>query len=291
MWPHACYGCAMNARIPLSAVGLMLLGMSFIPMGDTAGKLLMAWYGIDTGFIAWSRFFLGAALAFIVLRQAPPLKLMLDWRIWLRGGLISGGILSILTALKTEPIASVFGAFFIGPAVSYMLSVWLLSEPFSPQRFLLVILGFLGVLLVVQPGPNMSVGLLFAVQAGVFYGAFLTTAKWLAPVAPAPHLLLSQLLVGSILLAPVGMPSLPAFSAPIAGLTFLSAGFSAAGNMLLIVAYGRATASALAPFVYFQIVAATALGAVVFTTLPDTLTWVGLAVILAAGTGAAFVRR
>ena len=281
----------MSVRIPPSAVGLMLLGMSFIPMGDTAGKLLIGLYGVETGFIAWSRFVLGAALAFAVLRQAPPLSLMLDWRIWLRGGLIAGGILSILTALKTEPIASVFGAFFIGPAVSYILSVWLLNEAFSPLRFLLVIVGFFGVLLVVQPGPNMSPGLLFAVQAGVFYGAFLTTSKWLAPIAPAPHLLLSQLLVGSLLLAPVGLPALPEFSVPVAGLTLLSAGFSAAGNMLLIVAYGRATASALAPFVYFQLVAATALGIAVFSTLPDTLTWVGLAVVLMAGTAAALVRR
>ena len=110
-------------------------------------------------------------------------------------------------------------------------------------------------------------------------------------MATAPHLLLSQLLVGSILLAPIGLPALPEFSAPVAGLTFLSAGFSAAGNMLLIVAYGRTTASALAPFVYFQIVAATTLGAIVFATLPDALTWIGLAVILIAGTAAALIRR
>lgn len=281
----------MSAKIPPSAVGLMLLGMSFIPMGDTAGKLLSGSYGVETGFIAWSRFMLGATLALLVLRQAPHLRLARDWRIWLRGGLIAGGILSILTALRTEPIASVFGAFFIGPAVSYMLSVWLLNEPFSPVRFLLVLVGFAGVLLVVQPGPTMNSGLLFAVLAGVFYGAFLTTSKWLAPVVPAPQLLLSQLFVGSFLLAPVGLTTLPDFSVPVAGLTLLSAGFSAAGNMLLIVAYGRATASALAPFVYFQLVAATGLSITVFSTMPDALTWAGLAVILLAGTTAALIRR
>lgn len=281
----------MNARIPLSAVGLMLLGMSFIPMGDAAGKLLSGSFGVEPGFIAWSRFAIGAALAFVVLRQVPPRQMALDWRIWLRGALIAGAIFSIMNALKTEALASVFGAFFIGPAVSYILSVWLLHEVFSRVRLFLVLAGFVGVLMVVQPGPNMNIGLLFAVLAGCFYGAFLTASKWLMPVTAAPHLLLSQLLVGSVLLAPVGLTALPEISAPIAGLTLLSAGFSAAGNMLLIVAYGRATASSLAPLVYFQIVAATALGAFVFGTLPDALTWAGLVTILLAGTAAALVRR
>jgi drug/metabolite transporter (DMT)-like permease len=269
----------------------MLLGMSFIPMGDTAGKLLSGSFDVEPGFIAWSRFAIGAALAFLVLRRLPPLWMARDWRIWLRGALISVAILSIMTALKTEPIASVFGAFFVGPAVSYILSVWLLNEPFSRARFLLVLAGFAGVLLVIQPGPNMNTGLLFAVLAGLCYGAFLTASKWLAPVAVGPHLLLSQLLVGSVLLAPVGLTGLPYVTVPIAGLTLLSAGFSAAGNMLLIVAYRRASATSLAPIVYFQIVAATALGAVVFGTLPDALTWAGLAIVLVAGTAAALVRR
>lgn len=281
----------MSARIPPSSVGLMLLGMSFIPMGDTAGKLLSGSFGVEPGFIAWSRFAIGAVLAFAVLRQLPPLWMARDWRIWLRGGLISLAIFCIMNALKTEPIASVFGAFFVGPAVSYVLSIWLLKEPFSRARFFLVLAGFAGVLLIVQPGPNMNTGLLFAVLAGLCYGAFLTASKWLAPVASGPHLLLSQLLVGSVLLAPVGLTALPDVTVPIAGLTLLSAGFSAAGNMFLIVAYGRASASSLAPLVYFQIVAATALGAAVFGTLPDGLTWAGLAVVLIAGTASALFRR
>ena len=55
------------------------------------------------------------------------------------------------------------------------------------------------------------------------------------------------------------------------------------GNLFLILALRMAPASRLAPFVYFQLVAATALGWAVFGTLPDGLTLGGLAILLLSG--------
>ena len=129
----------------------MLLAMTLIPAGDTAGKLLGE-AGVAPVFTAWSRFTLGAVMILPFVARIMPLALFADWRIWLRGLLLAGGILSILTALRTEPIADVFGAFFIGPILAYVLSAWLLREGFSPLRIILLLLGFCGDLLVVRPG-------------------------------------------------------------------------------------------------------------------------------------------
>lgn len=280
----------MTQRMPLAAVWLMLIGMPLIPLGDTAGKLLASEHDVNPAFIAWSRFALGAILAGLLLKTLPPARLFADWRIWLRGALISLAILSILTALRTEPIANVFGAFFIGPAISYLLSIWLLGERLIWTRVFLVLVGFLGVLMVVQPSPNMSFGLLFAVLAGCFYGGFLTASKWLNSAAPAKHLLLSQLIIGAVLLAPFGIPAIPVWSPTIWGLTALSAASSAAGNLLLILAYALAPASMLAPLVYTQLIAATILGLVVFGTFPNALAITGLCILIATGLGAALLR-
>lgn len=266
----------------LRALPLMLLAMALIPAGDTAGKLLGE-AGVAPVFTAWSRFALGAALLLpFVLHLTPP-RLFLDWRVWLRGLLIAGGVVSILTALRTEPIANVFGAFFVGPIVAWLLSVSLLRETFSWTRAGLLGLGFLGVLLVVKPGFGMTPGLGFAVLAGLCYGAFLTASRWLSDLARPRAMLISQLVVGALVLAPFGLPAVPEITPRIAGLTLASALGSMLGNLCLILALRMAPASRMAPFVYTQLISATMLGWAVFGTLPDALTLLGLAILVISG--------
>lgn len=276
----------------LRAALLMFIAMSLIPIGDTAGKLLGAVHGLNPFFIAWSRFGLGAlmVLTFLPRSQLDP-RLFLDWRIWLRGLLITCGISSILTALQTEALPNVFGAFFIGPILSYFLSAWLLKERISNMQTALLLLGFGGVMLVVKPGFGMSTGLGFAVLAGVFYGCFLTANRWLAHAVRPRALLFSHLAIGTVLLTLPGLAHLPAFTTEIAGLTVLSAFASMAGNGLLIVAYRMAPASKLAPFVYFQLFAATLLGWAVFNDLPDALAVVGLVILILSGIGSTVIKR
>lgn len=279
--------------MPTAALALMLISMVLIPAGDTAGKLLMI-DGVVPGFVGWSRFVLGAscvALWLIATGRWPAKAVWQDWRLWVRGALISGGILSILTALQTEPIANVFGAFFLGPIVSTLLSAWLLGERVSSARLALLVLGFMGVLLVVRPGFGMSPGLLYAVMAGLFYGAYLTASRWLRDAAPVPALLLTQLVTGSILLVPVGATAIPPLTGATVTLTVASGLASMLGNLLLILAYARAEAGRLAPFVYFQLVAATVLGLTVFGDWPDQFTLMGLALLTLSGFATLGLRR
>jgi len=274
----------------LRALPLMLLAMALIPAGDTAGKLLGE-AGVAPVFTAWSRFALGAALLLpFVLHLTPP-RLFLDWRVWLRGLLVAGGIVCILTALRTEPIATVFGAFFVGPLVAWVLSVWLLGEAFSRARAGLLVIGFAGVLLVVRPGFGMTPGLGFAVLAGLFYGGFLTASRWLSDLARPRAMLISQLVIGAVVLAPFGLPALPEMTPRIAGLTLASALGSMLGNLCLILALRMAPASRMAPFVYIQLVAATALGWLVFGTLPDAPALLGLAILLVSGMASVALRE
>lgn len=282
----------MTPSTPLSAIGLMLLAVSFIPLGDTAGKLLTAQHGVAPGFVAWSRFVLGALLLLPFLRGAglAP-SLLADWRIWLRGGLVSAGILCILTALRTEGMATVFGAFFIGPLLSYFLAAALLGEPITRAQTLLLFAGFGGVLMVVQPGFGMTVGTGFALAAGLCYGGFLTASRWLRERARPRAMLAAQLIVGAVLLAPAGvLGGMPTASVEIGLLTLGSAAGSLTGNLFLILAYRRAHASKLAPFVYAQLIMATLLGLVVFGDWPDAVTLAGLAVLIAAGLSSLLVR-
>ncbi len=278
-------------RETLGSVALMFVAMSLIPLGDTAGKLLTGAHGVAPVFVAFSRFAVGAAMIAMILGGRVLWPLYRDWRVWLRAALISAAIVSILTALQTEEIATVFGAFFVGPIVSYLLSVWLLGERVGRMQSLLLAIGFCGVLLVVRPGFGMTPGLGFALLAGLFYGSFLTMSRWLAHLAPPRQLMLTQTVLGTLLLAPPGLAQMPQATLAVAGLTLLSGLASATGNLLLILAYRRAGATVLAPFVYFQLISATVLGWSVFGSFPDGAALAGLALLVAAGFGALVLRR
>ena len=138
----------MQTPAPLTVLGLVALATTAIVCGDTAGKLLTG-AGVQPLFVAWSRFALAALLLFWVLGLGPAgLGCLLDWRLILRAALIVGAIALILTALRTEPIANVFGAFFIGTIVAYVLSALLLGERVTPWTLAgatLVVAGVAGV--------------------------------------------------------------------------------------------------------------------------------------------------
>jgi drug/metabolite transporter (DMT)-like permease len=268
----------------LRSISIVFFALCLIVAGDTAGKSLTI-AGFNPAFVAWLRFLIAA----LVLLPLSGLKLsevsaLLSWKILLRGALIVAGISCILTALKTEPIANVFGAFFISPIVSFTLSVVLLKEKVTTTRTVLLLIGFVGVLFVVKPGFGGGVGILFALAAGGFHGAYLVATRWLAGAYRPRFLLISQLLLGAVVLSPfgLGLPS-PEIDMTAAWLIGISALGSAAGNFMLVIASKTTPASLIAPLIYTQLIAATAAGFLVFGDFPDTPTLFGLALILCSG--------
>lgn len=274
----------------LRALPLMVVAMFLIPLGDSAGRLLGAFHGVDPLFTAWSRFALGFVLLAPFTLSGSALRLLGDWRIWLRAALLIGGISSILTALSTAPIADVFGAFFVGPILGYFLSAIFLHERITLVRTAWLLIGFYGVIRVIDPRFGLSPGIGFALLAGCFYGAYLTASRWLSETGRPRHLLITQLLIGTVVLLPFGAMHWPAMPVEIAALTAVSALGSALGNLLLIAALGMAPASRLAPFVYVQLIAATIFGYLIFHELPQPRTLQGLALIFVSGLATLFLR-
>lgn len=264
--------------------------MLLIPLGDTAGKMMTS-AGVAPFFVAWTRYLFGLVLLVPFALRPNALRLLTNWRVWVRSGLQTVTIVTILTALQTEPIADVFGAFFLGPMVSYILSVWLLREQGSAARVILLLVGLGGVFLVVKPGFGMTPGLGWALLSGCFYGMFLTASRWVAPLGKPIHLLLTQLIIGTILLTPFGLSFMPPVTPTLAGLVGWSAAASMFGNLFLVLAYARTGASVLAPFVYVQLIGATLYGFVFFDNWPDALSALGLLVIFASGFATLFLRK
>ena len=265
-------------------LAMILLGMSLIPIGDSAGKLLTE-MDVSPVFVAWSRLLVGFLfiLPFSSLVRTE-IKHLFDWRMLLRAALFTSAIFCMISALKTEPIANVFGIFFIGPIVAYFLAAAVLKERITLLRSVLLFIGFAGVVLVVKPGVGITTGMLFALIAGICYGCMLVANRWLAGLFRPRLILLSTLLAGSIALTPAGIESIPqTIDSRIIWLVLVSSIASALGNLIIIEANRRLDANIVAPFVYSQLVAAAILGVFLFNEWPDGYSLIGLAIIFTSG--------
>lgn len=270
------------------AILMMIAGMLLIPVGDAFAKALSASAGYSGAGMAWARFVVGAVL---IAPFAWWTGLLADRgaAFWgaqlLRGGLLSAVIAFIVQGAQTEPLADVFGAFFIGPAIATCLARWLLKERVDRADWAAVTLGFIGVALVVKPTGQIAPGLLWALGAGLLYGGFLAATRWTAQVGPPMAQLAGQLIVGSILLAPFALPEFLAEGVVGPGLLLGSGLSSALANLLAILAFREARAALLTPLVYTQLISAAALSWAVFGDAPDFWSTLGILVILAAGLG------
>lgn len=276
----------MSGTPLVHVLALTFFAVSCVVLGDTAGKLAIE-QGTHPYVVAWSRF----AMAALVLLAAtgfafPDRKMLGDVRVWLRALAIAGGISFILHALKTEAIADVYGAFFIGPVVSYILAIAILRERPSALRNVLMALGFVGVLLVVQPGFGGGFGMVFALAAGGCYGVYLAVTRSVAGQYDPLKLLVSQLVIGAIVLAPLGLSApVPPLTLPVGLLLAGSALASGFGNYLLVRVNQNAEASLVAPLVYTQLITATLVSGWLFAEWPNAVAFAGLALILFSGLG------
>lgn len=272
------------------AVIIMMIGMTFIPIGDAASKILSNSHAVAPSFIVWARFFVGAILILpFVPRRAW--KVFKNPLAWLRGLLLAIGISFVTQAVAREELANVFGAFFVAPIVSYLLAWVFLREVITIQRSALMVVGFAGIMLVAKPGFGFTPGMAFALAAGTTYGIFLTVSRVASPQEDARGLLVSQLVIAGFLTLPLGLTHWHSVTGETVGLVFISGAASMLGNLLLIIAYGMAPATRLAPVVYFQLAAAMALGLILFSQFPDAIALAGIVLVVISGVASAFLRR
>jgi drug/metabolite transporter (DMT)-like permease len=273
----------MQTSFSFKVIGLVVLAMVLIVSADAAGKVLTA-RGFSQFFVGWARFSVAVLIVapFCGLKAAE-LPMLIRPQVILRALLIAGGITCILTALKTEPMANVFGGFFIGPIISYFLSAFLLGERITFARTALLALSFIGVLIVVRPGFGMTAGMGFAVLAGGLHGSYLVATRWLAGSYRPRFLLFSQLAIGAVLLAPFAIGPIPSVTLDLTLMLLWSALGSALGNLILVTISRTTPAGVVAPLIYSQLFVAMVLGLLIFGDFPDLISLFGLCIIAGAG--------
>ena len=279
---------AASSKIDGSATsGIVLLvgAMTLVPVMDGIAKHLSADFHVFQ--VVWARYFFHLIILLPIilwrygvagfLPQRPVAQV-------LRGGLLLGSTVFFFAAIAVMPLTDALALVFVSPLVVTALSPWLLGERVGIRRWSAVLVGFVGVLIIIRPGAGVfQVGSLLALAAGCIFACYLIATRKLAGSAPPLVTLAYTALIGALVMSLAMLwywqPPTPAdWLAMIA-----MGGIAAMGHFLLIRAFELAPASTLAPFTYWEIVSMTAIGYVWFGDFPQSLTWLGIAIVIASG--------
>jgi drug/metabolite transporter (DMT)-like permease len=271
----------MSAILLVIATGILFSCM------DTSAKYLVL-SGIAAPFVSWVRFVTHAVVVLVLFRswRNPAMFRFVSLPAqMLRGVFLFGSTIFNFMALQTLQLAETTSIFFFAPMVITALAGPLLGEWAGWRRWLAVIAGFCGVLVITRPGIGVfGIGHAYALCAMFSYSFYVIMTRHMAAMETAESLIFYSALAPVILMLPT-VPytaSLPAD--PFHWLILLSLGFYGAfGHWLLIRAYRMATTSALAPYPYMQMVWMISFGYLVFDQFPDRWTLAGAAIIVASG--------
>lgn len=221
-------------------------------------------------------------------RAIPPRR---DWPVFgLRAAIHLVAMLSWFMALTLMPLAEAVALFFTAPFFATILAVIFLSEVVRLRRWVAVVVGFAGAMVVLRPGiEEITLGALLVLTCAVFSAGSRISVRFLTERSDANAIVA----IHFILLTPlVLVPALFVWQWPSwDALLWLGAlaGLGTAGHIALTRAYTIAEASHLAPFDFIQLLVAAALGYVLFAEVPDRWTWIGSALI--AGSAIYIARR
>lgn len=272
----------MNNGILLALIAYATYSWSDAAIKALGGQLTI----FEIGFFQTS-----IAGAFILLARPGGEPWRDFWRMrhpWaVQGRALVGLVASVLSvyAFTTIPLAEVYAIVFLSPLFVTILSMVLLKEHVGPWRWLAIVAGFAGVLLVVRPGFRaLELGHAAAVAMAMLSASSIILMRSLSGrerhTTILGFLILYGVVFNGIAMAATSfrMPSPSEW-----GVLLLAGAFAASGHILLLRATRFAQANQLAPTHYSQIVWAVVIGALLFNEDPDFWSLVGLAVIAGSG--------
>lgn len=271
---------------PGAAAAWMLLAGFLFALMDAGMKWISAGYPPFQVATLRSVSALPLVLAWIVLRGKAGTLLRVHWGLHVLRGLLGVGMMAgFVYGLARMPLSTAYAIVFVSPLLVTALAVPLLGEKVGPRRWAAIVVGLLGVLVVLRPtgeGVAAAAGL-SVLLAALSYSLAAITVRKLA-LRDSPEAMVFWFLA----LLAVFAGAVAAFDwRPVRGGDLgVIAGIGltgALGQVALTHAFRLGEASQIAPLEYAALVWVVVLDLVVWNSLPDGMTWLGAAIIVASG--------
>jgi drug/metabolite transporter (DMT)-like permease len=236
-------------------------------------------------------------------RPLSGIKLVNPFWAALRSVFMGGAFVLFYLAMPFVSLSQAAAAFFTGPLFITLLSAVFTGERIGPRRIVALLLGFAGVLVIIQPwGDGLQLALLLPLAAAISYALaiVITRARCVEDSAVAlslvQNVVFAQIGLAALIILDITAPS----ESRVAGYPFLFAGWGPApllvwamimatavthmiGAIILTRVYQTSDSSRIAPLEYSYLAIVPVLDLVIWRVVPSGTTILGMILIALAG--------
>ena len=268
-----------------AAAWLMAANVLFVGV-EVFGKQLVDDEAMNPIQVLWLRaLFTVFAMPFLVRRspitiaRTNHLKMQLT-----RSALLMVAGLCFFFSLQEVPLGDAVAIVFVSPLFMTAIAFFFLKEMVGWRRWMACVIGFVGALLIIQPGMGVRHWMYLLPLGDALFSAVYAILTRRIGLADSTSTSLFYSVLGMATL--FGIPMIWLWQTPNFDQWLLLLGISVFGLMAHfshIRAYAEGEASLLAPLSYIHVVFTTFMAFVVFGTLPDAMAAAGILLIVGAG--------
>jgi drug/metabolite transporter (DMT)-like permease len=238
--------------------------------------------------VVWLRFLMHAVFGSLVLFPLKGVALVKTrhWRWHLLRALMFIAMTGInFWALQYLQLTVTASIFFSVPLIIALVSATAFGEKLDTGRWIAVVAGFAGVLIIVHPGAaDFHPAMLLSVVNAILYAFFMMMTRRLAAYDSPETIQYLPAVGAAIGLAPF---ALLAWEMPSGWLEWtlacLLGVLGGVGHQLLAAAHRYAPSSVIAPFLYQQVIYMALFGYLVFGDVPAPGVWLGAPIVIGSG--------
>ena len=270
---------------PSLAIAYVNVSLVFYALQDGVVRYLTADYPVfQIQFTRSAVMMVAMAAVIVATRRFGHFRVRRPGAMLFRGYTSLIGVALMYLVLAHMELAEAFTVFMTGPIFIALFGMPLLKEKVGPMRWVAIGVGFLGVLIIMQPGSGVVTewALVALVGAAIYAFSMIATRDLTATESSLTMVFYTNLFVVAVLL-----PAMPFVwhAPPLADLVLLvSVGVLACMAQFLIAqAYRYAAAATVAPFDYVAFIYVVIIGYLMFGEVPGIEVVAGAAVLIVSG--------
>ena len=286
--PDARYLYGKTVMNNLNGILLMIAAMVGFALEDLFVKLLSSTISIGQILITLG---VGSSIVFALLAHSKGHNIFAA-HVWTRATIartVAEAIAAVafVASLSLVPISTVAAVFQVTPLAITMGAALFLGEQVGWRRWVAIVVGFIGVLIIIRPGLSgfdPSVLFILVSVLGVTMRDLITRSipKNIASTVISFQAFASLIFAGTILLF-MSSDTLIAISKLEAVYFVAGVIFGVAGYYGIVAAMRVGDAATVTPFRYTRLLFSLVIGVLVFNERPDTLTLLGAAIVIGTG--------
>jgi drug/metabolite transporter (DMT)-like permease len=295
------------ARLPITTIAILCaIGASLaFTLNDVGVKFASGDYALHQ--VVLARAVVASILTVLIIMPAEggfhhiktrrlPLHMI-------RGSFVVMANTLFFMGIAVLPLSEVTAIFFVAPVFITIFSVIFLGEKVGPWRWLAVLTGLLGVVVMFRPTPStFQLAALLPVGAAACYATLHILTRVMGNTEKASTMAfytqLMFVIFGAFMGLVFGKGQIDTGDSQMLGFllrpwvwpnaadatAFAAIGFaSAVGGYLITLAYKLSEAAIIAPFEYIALVMAVCWGILFFDEWPDLISWIGITLIMSSG--------